>query len=852
PQEVWLNQGGAQGGTSGDFGTAPADSFGSGTTYEVDLGDLDEDGDLDVILANYNGDKEVWLNQGGAQGGTPGDLGTSVHDSFSTSYRYAYDVELGDVNGDGALDAVVAHYNQYSEVWLNQKPVTWDTSNVATVTVTVNPIIIPPACFAEIDGDNTTDFASSDAGAVQAALDAVSTGGTVKLAGTCVGVQVTEWHTQTAYITRSVTVQGGHTTTDWLAAPDAVAHPTTLDADGNGRVFYITQDIAATVENLTVAGGSPSSGDEQGGAGFLIYSATVTINNTQIVTNTSTEHGGGILNRSGLVTIRNSRICNNQARGGGGIANRSTMTVENTILCDNVVSHPTELATGGAINNEGGTVALDGVRIEGNSAMIGGGILNQGSLVMTDTVVLSNTATMAGGGLVHTASTMALERSTVAYNSAPSGGGLYQTYMGPATFSARNSTFSQNSATAGGGGAIANAPYPGYSTAGGDVILDSVTLYNNPSTAAGSAIYNVTGTVTLSNTIVAETVGTAANCSHSGNGGIVSSGYNLDSGNSCGFAATGDVVNTNPNLAALADNGGPTPTHALHTGSPALDHGTCTVTTDQRGATRPMDGDADGTATCDIGAFELGWVQCGIQAALEPANYTFPGNVILNVTDDGSDLDCLRVTDIPHHHPQATSALETGKYWQFDGLQSDQSTAATTDYSLNVTLPWAGADNGDTVCRWTGATWDCAADSYVANTSVTRDNVTQLSDWAVEDNTPTAVTLASFTAAADGRAIRLAWETVSELDNLGFHLYRQAAAGERVRLNAALIPGQNPGSPAGAVYTWLDEGVTPGVAYTYWLEAVDAHGGAALHGPVQATLSPAPYRYYLPLVMGGF
>jgi hypothetical protein len=342
-------------------------------------------------------------------------------------------------------------------------------------------------------------------------------------------------------------------------------------------------------------------------------------------------------------------------------------------------------------------------------------------------------------------------------------------------------------------------------------------------------------------------VGTAANCSHSGSGGIVSSGYNLDSGNSCGFAATGDMVNTNPNLAALADNGGPTPTHALNTSSPALDHGTCTVTTDQRGATRPMDGDADSTAACDVGAFELGWVQCGIQTAGEPANYTFPGNVILNVTEDGSDLDCLRVTDIPYHHPQATSALETGKYWQINGLQSDQSTAATTDYSINVTLPWASADNGDKVCRWTGAAWDCAADSYVANTSVTRNNVSQLSDWAVEDNAPpTAVELAAFTATSQARTIRLDWETASEVDNVGFNLYRsESAEGERVQLNAALIPGQNPGSPVGSIYTFLDETAQPGVVYFYWLEAVDTHGGAALHGPVSAV---ARHLVYLPLV----
>jgi hypothetical protein len=72
-----------------------------------------------------------------------------------------------------------------------------------------------------------------------------------------------------------------------------------------------------------------------------------------------------------------------------------------------------------------------------------------------------------------------------------------------------------------------------------------------------------------------------------------------------------------------------------------------------------------------------------------------------------------------------------------------------------------------------------------------------------------------------------------------------------VQLNTALIPGQNPGSPAGAAYSFVDETAEPGVIYTYWLEVVDTHGGAMLHGPVQATVPSSPYRYYLPLVCQG-
>ena len=114
---------------------------------------------------------------------------------------------------------------------------------------------------------------------------------------------------------------------------------------------------------------------------------------------------------------------------------------------------------------------------------------------------------------------------------------------------------------------------------------------------------------------------------------------------------------------------------------------------------------------------------------------------------------------------------------------------------------------------------------------------------------PTAVTLASFTATARDGAIALAWETISEIDLLGFHLYRQAAEGELVRLNAALLPCQHPGSPAGGSYEFVDTAVSPGLTYLYWLEAVDLHGAAARHGPIWATASiPPAYRILLPLV----
>jgi len=101
-------------------------------------------------------------------------------------------------------------------------------------------------------------------------------------------------------------------------------------------------------------------------------------------------------------------------------------------------------------------------------------------------------------------------------------------------------------------------------------------------------------------------------------------------------------------------------------------------------------------------------------------------------------------------------------------------------------------------------------------------------------NNPLAVTLASFDAAQQGEAVLVTWETVSEIDNAGFNLYRALAAdGQRTLL--AAIPSAAPGSNAGAAYSQRDAAVVAGQSYWYWLEAVDVQGAASLHGPVSLT-----------------
>ena len=104
------------------------------------------------------------------------------------------------------------------------------------------------------------------------------------------------------------------------------------------------------------------------------------------------------------------------------------------------------------------------------------------------------------------------------------------------------------------------------------------------------------------------------------------------------------------------------------------------------------------------------------------------------------------------------------------------------------------------------------------------------------DTNPTAVELLSFTATSAKKATILEWETASEIDNLGFNLYRATTVdGPRYKLNAELIPTLvYPGSPYGAAYAYTDADVKKNLTYYYWLEDLDIYGYSEWHGPVSA------------------
>jgi CSLREA domain-containing protein len=229
----------------------------------------------------------------------------------------------------------------------------------------------------------------------------------------------------------------------------------------------------------------------------------------------------------------------------------------------------------------GALLELSGLTVRnGDAQASGGGIDGGGTVTLTDVAATGNQAD-TGAGITNTGS-LTLIRSTVSANIAAGGGGG----IDATSLALVNSTISGNKANGPGGGIAAN---------GAGVTLRSSTVTGNDGGPGGGRGLDLSGgaTATVANSIISGNP--RGDCRTVSGGSIASQGGNLAGDAACGFGPV-----TDPRLGQLADNGGPTNTHALLTGSPAIDAGTglgCPAS-DQRGVPRPQ-----GLA-CDAGAFE--------------------------------------------------------------------------------------------------------------------------------------------------------------------------------------------------------------------------------------------------------
>jgi len=357
-------------------------------------------------------------------------------------------------------------------------------------------------------------------------------------------------------------------------------------ASGEEIQFSVTGTITLTTGQLVISKNLIITGP--GEAGLTIYG-----NNASRV---FMVNSGFTLNFSG-VTIANG----NSSTWGGGIANEGTLNISNCVIT-NCLASGAGNGYGGGIDNYQGTVTVTNCTISNNSsANEGGGIRNEnGTVTIIESTISGNTSDN-GGGVVNystTESSVDVIRSTICNNNATVGSNRYGggILCNSGTLTLTNSTISGNSAVGGGGGIIDGAV--------ATITINQCTITGNTSTNGGGGIQLENSTANIKNTILADNSGGGGN-NFSGGGSLNSQGYNLENETEAGFTAPGDLQNANANLAALADNGGPTQTHALQPGSDAIDAipegGTGyngAPATDQRGIPRPQ-GD-----NCDIGAYE--------------------------------------------------------------------------------------------------------------------------------------------------------------------------------------------------------------------------------------------------------
>lgn len=413
----------------------------------------------------------------------------------------------------------------------------------------------------------------------------------------------------------------------------------TLNGQGKTRVLRTNQELSLTIKNLTIINGKESKKGSGGGVltgwkNTLVVDNCIFENNDGTAGNQETGAGAIATDSDSTITIRNSLFRNNRGINGGALNNLlSELLVENSVFINNDSSPGGKSAqgAGGAVyidgasrpnDSKGGTITIRDCVFQGNkAAREGGGLYSwiyppdkayvERVVFDQNMVVRDSQGNAYGGGMRHGFGDFYISNVTFSNNVSDAQGGGFWTNVTNREGILTNVTFVGNRATAdnpygdrGLGGAIGGE---------GKFSCINCTIANNHADSYGGAIYGGSK-ITLKNTIISNNT--------SGNQWKINQqciDYARDEGGNIQYPdkptnesgdrnCLRDAPIVDPQLGTLGNNGGSTQTVPLLTGSPAIDGGTnngCPAT-DQRGAARPFDGNGDGQAVCDSGAYEYG------------------------------------------------------------------------------------------------------------------------------------------------------------------------------------------------------------------------------------------------------
>ena len=496
--------------------------------------------------------------------------------------------------------------------------------------------------------------------------------------------------------------------------------PAAVSADGFGGGIY-NIDSDPTLTNVTFSGNTAPGSVVYSGYGGGIYN-----DNSDPVLNTVTfsnnaaggdgGQGGGMYSWDGSdPTLIDVSFSGNSARQGAGMFSMGgTQSLTDVTFLGNTTTG----SYGGGMFNAGSSATLTRVTFTGNSATNGAGMVNSGTGTyphLADVTFDSNTASWWGGGMYNDHSSPILTNVTFSGNSAVgdpvngSGGGMmnYDSGSGPSNPTLTNVTFSGNSAAK--GGALYNSD--------SSPTLWHVTMAGNTATA-GAGIYNASGAGFIRNSILwnpgDELAWPFSSDYLTITDSVLEGGCPGASGQVCTNNVTGD-----PLLQALADNGGQTPTMALGAGSSAIDVASSTYSTptDQRGASRPQDGDLDDTSHADAGAYEFEVFSIAGNTGVGGVTLSYAGDTNGTTTSDAGGAYSFSV---PEHWtgrvtPLKTRCTFTDAYTDYSDVMAGmvgQNYTATCTASFRSFGPYDGWVMESSEGSGAGASKNVAAETF--------------------------------------------------------------------------------------------------------------------------------------------